>query len=165
MKIQQASEQLSLFFTEAAGPEREAAIQSRAIGNDPCQSAPTTPNVVVGDSPKHIPLDVDDCPELVEAADSSQPEDCEWAVFLCRHGRVPMIEDARKPWQYRGWLLYYRLMMEEHPDVGQRWDYWCRTMAAQKLLNNEPIPPIEFRDIADKEVMKSIERWVCLVDR
>jgi hypothetical protein len=79
------------------------------------------------------------------------------------HGRVPLIDDVKKPWQYRGWLLYYRFMAEVHPGVGQRWDYWCRTMTAGRLLE-EPIPRISFAAISDKQAMKDLDVWVHLVD-
>jgi hypothetical protein len=57
--------------------------------------------------------------------------------------RVPLVSDARKPWEYPGWLMHYRIMLEEHPEIPQRWDYWCRTMAAGHLVD-EPIPEIHF---------------------
>jgi hypothetical protein len=164
MKSQQASEQLSLFFTEADRPQREPAIQPTVEGNCLWPTESSAANIVVGDSLKHIASGSAACSEMVEAADSSERADCEWAAFLRTHGRVPMLDDAKKPWEYRGWLLYYRFMIEDHPGVGHRWEYWYRTMATKKILD-EPIPQVSFADACDKQVMNYLELWVRLVDR
>lgn len=62
------------------------------------------------------------------------------------------------------WRTGVHLRCFKHPGVGRRWDYWYRTMATGRLLN-EPIPKIAFYDVADREVFKSIEQWVRIVDR
>jgi hypothetical protein len=98
---------------------------------------------------------------LSQNVDSGESE---WSLFLREHGRVPLLEDEKKPWQYRGWLLYYRLLLDGYPGIGGRWDYWYRTMTAGRLLS-EPIPKITFCDTGDKQVFKSIEQWVRIVDR
>src|SRR5258708_39219354 len=67
--------------------------------------------------------------------------DLDWVRFSQEHGRIPMICDEKKPWEYRGWLIYYRLLLEETGKVGHRWDYWTRTMNAGHVLNEE-IPQI-----------------------
>jgi hypothetical protein len=96
-----------------------------------------------------------------------QVGDCEWVSFLRKHGRVPLLSDAKKPWDYAGWLMYYRILLEEHPEIPKRWDYWYRTMAAGHLLD-EPIPKIRFTggDPGSRsEGYKLIDAWVHLVDR
>ena len=70
-------------------------------------------------------------------------DDCEWVAFLRKHGRVPKLNDAKKPWEYPGWLMYYRVIAEDYLDIPARWDYWCRTMMAGGLLD-EPIPQMHF---------------------
>jgi hypothetical protein len=93
--------------------------------------------------------------------------DCEWVAFLREYGRVPLVSDRKKPWEYSGWLMYYRIMAEEYLDIPKRWDYWYRTMAAGRLLD-EPIPKIHFTggELGDRsEGYKLIEQWIRLVDR
>ena len=171
MKIHQASQQLSLFFSEADAQEVEPIRQSPVSngqllppsGQDVSHLTQTAPTVVVGNS------------LLVRSGDPPSPGDSDrhdstestadkWTCFLQQHGRVPMISDEKKPWQYRGWLLYYRMLLEDCEGIGRRWDFWCRTMLAGRLLD-EPIPQIVFHDSGDREVTKSIERWVHLIDR
>src|SRR5581483_225538 len=159
MKTEQLGQQLSLFFAETNPLEKTAAVQTHPQLLEVC---PNT-TVVVGDA-LQIYSD-DDAPLLPSTADSgASVEHCEWSAFLNEHGRVPMIEDAKKPWQYRGWLLYYRFMLEGHPGVGSRWDYWFRTMTAKALLD-VPIPTVHFSTCADKQAMKDLEGWIRLVDR
>lgn len=68
-----------------------------------------------------------------------------FADFFVQNGRFPWIQDERKPWTYRGWLMWYRILCEEQrPDiVPPRWLYWFETMNRGKLLDH-PIPRIEF---------------------
>lgn len=112
-------------------------------------------------------------PSLPAAASSQNcvasevPEDCEWVSFLRSHRRVPHIGDDKKPWEYRGWLMYYRLLLEDHLDIPKRWDYWYRTMAAGHLLD-EPIPKIRFGGVDSggrSEGHKLIDQWIRLVER
>jgi hypothetical protein len=101
------------------------------------------------------------CAACEEAAD------CEWTAFFLKHGRVPTVNDAKKPWDYPGWLMYYRLLLEEYLEVPKRWDYWYCTVAAGHLLD-EPIPRIRFTDgeIGERsEGYKLIDQWVRLVER
>jgi hypothetical protein len=94
-----------------------------------------------------------------------QPDDCEWVAFLREHHRVPQVTDRKKPWEYRGWLMYYRLLLEEHLEISARWDYWYRTMAAGRLLD-EPIPQLHFVSGGERsEGYKLIDQWVNLIDR
>ncbi len=88
--------------------------------------------------------------------------DADWVQFCQEHGRIPMICDQKKPWEYRGWLMYYRLLLEDTGQVGYRWDYWARTMSAGRLLD-EAIPQISFSG-NDRTGMKLVEDWIRLVD-
>jgi hypothetical protein len=63
--------------------------------------------------------------------------------FLSEHGRLPAITDDVKPWCYRGWLVPYVQMCEQHPDIAPRYHYVIRTLEEGKLLD-EPIPQIGF---------------------
>ncbi|MGH3427733.1 MAG: N-6 DNA methylase [Mycobacteriales bacterium] len=67
----------------------------------------------------------------------------DFCAFFAAEGRFPRITDKKKPWEYRGWLMAYRLELEACEGIGNRWDYWSRTMLAGKLLN-EPIPRVKF---------------------
>src|SRR5205809_1187282 len=88
-----------------------------------------------------------------------------WIEFMLEHGRVPMIADVKKPWEYSGWLLYYRLLLEEHPEIGKRWGYWWRTKVAGTILD-EPIPPIEFRTTNDTQAgLELFDSWISIVAR
>lgn len=91
--------------------------------------------------------------------------DCDWVSFMEENGRVPLIGDAKKPWEYRGWLMYYRTMMEEHPDVPARWGYWARTVEAGHLLD-EAIPQVIFGNANERGAeYKMVDRWIELVHR
>jgi hypothetical protein len=98
----------------------------------------------------------------IDAPCDQPATDCAWASFLRTHGRVPTIVDSMKPWEYRGWLLYYRLLLEEHPSIPKRWDYWCRTMSTGRLLD-EAIPAMCFGECTALDAIKPVERWVTLV--
>jgi hypothetical protein len=94
---------------------------------------------------------------------SSTSSDCEWVSFLRANHRVPMVGDRKKPWEYHGWLMYYRMLLESHPLIPKRWDYWCRTMLAGKILD-DPIPQISFAEgRAASEAVKMVDRWMQLV--
>jgi len=168
VQTHKSSDQLSLFIGKADLPEHGPIVQAPShqsiaaeqIGSR--RSAAMVP-VDVGNSLAVKPA-VEELPTNSFAAEYSEPAECEWSCFLRRHGRVPMIQDEKKPWQYRGWLLYYRLLLEEHPAICGRWDYWCRTMTAGRLLD-EPIPQMGFSESADRAVFKAIEQWVRLIDR
>lgn len=77
-----------------------------------------------------------------------------------------MIHDARKPWSYRGWLMWYRQQCEGHPQVAPRWEYWTRIMLAKKILD-DPIPQIKFSDHASdrSEGYKMLDRCMNVLDR
>ena len=94
--------------------------------------------------------------------EDKQVSDCEWVSFFRIHGRVPMLGDDKKPWEYSGWLLYYRMLLEEHPAIPKRWEYWCRAMSAGRLLN-DAIPQIKFAECRAPEAIKLVDRWIRLV--
>lgn len=103
----------------------------------------------------------------VELSAGTGMGDSEWSAFMRAHGRPPEIGDERKPWEYPGWLLYYLLLTEERLDIPKRWDYWLRTMAAGRILD-EPIPQVDFetpRSVEQAPAYKAIEEWVRLVER
>jgi hypothetical protein len=96
---------------------------------------------------------------------SEKVDDCGWVAFSRQHGRVPQLTDAKKPWEYPGWLMHYRLLLEEHLEIPARWDYWFRTMVAGRLLD-EPIPQIHFTDGGERSRgYKLVEGWIRLIDR
>lgn len=97
--------------------------------------------------------------------------DCEWTTFFKVHGRVPVLSDERKPWTYRGWLGYYRMLCEDRPldpqiEIPKRWDYWARTMQAGRLLDEE-IPPVVFEQVAGEKAdgYKVIDNAINLIER
>jgi len=164
------SDQLSLFFASADPPEPEPDIDGRhphaitpsakqAFTNGDGATHPVATTVVVAPTEALSALTADSPGREID-----EPEECEWSSFMRRHGRIPTIDDAKKPWEYRGWLLYYRMVLEEHPTVGRRWDYWFRTMMSGRLLP-EPIPKLEIAPHPDRTVFRAIEDWVRLIDR
>lgn len=131
---------------EAVSPSERSA--SKVIRQEPLPPIRQTPLSAHGDWMKCEPVD-----------------DCEWVAFLRKHGRVPQLADVKKPWEYPGWLMYYRLMLEEHLEIPARWDYWFRTMTAGRLLD-EPIPQIHFTDGGERsQGYKLVEGWIRLIDR
>jgi hypothetical protein len=94
-------------------------------------------------------------------------QESDWTKFLQENGRVPRVTDEKKPWEYKGWLLYYRVMSENHPDVVKRWTYWIRCMDAGKLVS-DPIPRIQFSQSQmgeRSEQYKAITRWCEIIER
>ena len=89
-----------------------------------------------------------------------------WTEFFQEHGRVPMIQDERKPWTYRGWLMWYRTLAEDHLDIPPRWKYWFATMDQQKILD-APIPRIDFEHHPGEgsDGFKMMDKCVRLVDQ
>jgi hypothetical protein len=161
-------EQLSLFLSE---PLVDSPIQQ---GVDPIQcdqasielTDETSPHIVPGDALATL-ADADD-PVAASAEmipNSAINAGSGWIEFMFENGRVPMIGDVKKPWEYSGWLLYYRLLLEEHPQIGKRWDYWWRTKVAGTILD-EPIPPIEFCRTNDTRAgLKLFDSWISIVAR
>lgn len=88
-----------------------------------------------------------------------------WSEFFEQHGRVPTLGDAKAPWKYPGWLLYYRMEAENHPEIASRWDYWSRTILAGQLLD-EPIPELDFSMGAGEKApgYKEVDKWMNLAD-
>jgi hypothetical protein len=108
-----------------------------------------------------------DEPQLVETKVVLEILECDWSQFQRRHGRVPMLGDAKSPWEYPGWLMYYRMLLESRQPIGHRWDYWCRTMFAGEILN-EPIPRIDFDAgcVGERSAgYKEIDKWMDLAER
>lgn len=164
MKTLVPTDQLSLFLEDAHHERPLPVVVHAAIKTANITSRRRPTQIAVGDALR-IPVPSSNVPESEgePISETNCNTECEWSAFLRMHGRVPTIGDEKKPWHYRGWLLYYRLLLEAHPGVGKRWDYWCRTMATGSVLP-EPIPQIHFTDGADPSVFKQIERWVRLVD-
>lgn len=79
--------------------------------------------------------------------------------FLAIHGRMPLVEEGEKPWQYKGWLLFYVQEMHAHPgvDFPDRWGY----LATVKLGSADPgpIPRVEF-GAPDSTVMRDLHKAV-----
>ena len=85
-------------------------------------------------------------------------------AFVQREHRLPRIGDAEAPWQFRGWLLPYVIMLHGRcPAVADRWGYHLRTLEAGSLLD-EPIPQIAFGP-ADKKVFGLLREWCRLIGR
>jgi hypothetical protein len=106
-------------------------------------------------------------PEVLPPPPAIEDLESDWMGFLAKHNRVPMIQDARKPWTYRGWLMHYRLAAEDllshlHPP---RWDYWTRTMLAGKILD-EPIPQLHVTDYANDRsaAYKNFDDCIHIID-
>ena len=158
MRTRKASDQLSLFLHDA---DTKAILPTIRNAADYCEHS------VEGYKNKAIDAYSESIPAEILPIASEGPgnkTECDWSQFFYNHGRVPTIQDEKKPWEYRGWLLYYRWLLEEVPNVGRRWEFWCRTMRAGKLLD-EDIPPLSICNAGDKEVFKSIDSWLRLVDR
>lgn len=88
------------------------------------------------------------------------------AKFIEKEGRLPFVTDEVKPWEYRGWLLPYRMMCESHPDVAPRYAYVIATIENGKLLD-EPPPRIDFLgefDPAVKPGMKQISDMMKILE-
>jgi len=67
------------------------------------------------------------------------------------------------PWKYCGWLIHYvqGLHAREFPQLGDRWGYFIRTLAAGRLLD-EPIPQATFAP--DRSVLRKLESWIAIVE-
>ncbi len=116
-----------------------------------------------------------ECPELSEYPSEQPVDPCafleqpnmipesDWSRFFRNTGRIPMINDKRKPWHYRGWLSYYRVVLEQHPLVSPRWDYWYRTQLQGRLLD-EPIPQVHFEVCGSRECSKMLEAWLRTIE-
>ncbi len=86
--------------------------------------------------------------------------------FCNEHGRLPFVTDEVKPWEYRGWLLPYRIMAEAHPDVSPRYAYVIDTIDAGQLLDVPP-PEIHFYgefETAVKPGMKQLTEMMKIVE-
>jgi hypothetical protein len=89
-----------------------------------------------------------------------------WSEFIERYGTIPQITDEKKPWEYPGWLMYYRVIAEDYLPISQRWDYWYRTHAAGKLLD-EQIPNLEIANYESgerTEGYRAVDKWMSLAD-
>lgn len=80
--------------------------------------------------------------------------------FFFENGRLPYATDEIKPWKYRGWLIPYLQMCEQHPEIPARYDYVLRTLEKGQLLE-EPIPQVWFmgeRDNRTSEGYKMLRK-------
>lgn len=66
------------------------------------------------------------------------------AGFMTARGRLPKLEDKRKPWSFRGWLLPY--VIDVWPICGRagRWGWWLEAMETGELPG--PIPRLDFQE-------------------
>jgi hypothetical protein len=162
--VMSAGEQMSLFMPPPAvmpPPDPPAEVQSSALVSVPEILSPEPPSGA-------LQRVSDGVRALVHPFGEPDPNDCEWVAFMKEHRRVPMITDEKKPWEYRGWLMYYRAMCELHPDVPKRWDYWARTVQAGVLLD-EPIPEVIFDEAfvpkhgGMSPELTMVDKWIELV--
>jgi hypothetical protein len=149
--------QRSLFEVEEATAERKLEPASSPVVTPALEIVKQSPSPSVHHASPPTPEEWMACVKV---------DDCEWVAFLRKHGRVPHLSDAKKPWDYPGWLMYYRVLAEEHLDIPKRWDYWFRTMIAGRLLD-EPIPQMRFTGEGGErsEGYKLIDQWIHLIDR
>lgn len=101
--------------------------------------------------------------ESMECAIDVVPQ-CDWSEFYLVNGRVPKLGDLKQPWEYKGWLMWYRFLCETNPNISPRWTYWLETRAARKLLDG-PIPQVTFDDFGNRECQKLLENWLHTIDR
>jgi hypothetical protein len=85
-------------------------------------------------------------------------------AFVLEHGRLPRLTDPVPPWQYRGWLLYYVQLADQHPSLPGRWDHYLRTVEAGHILD-EPIPRIAFIRGSEPQGRKMLEKCLDLIHR
>lgn len=75
----------------------------------------------------------------------------------------------KRPYQYRGWLLYYILLVhqygsQQHPTIVDRWGYTLKILETRKLPE-EPIPQIQWLDHPHPEVEKMLDSCMqCLYE-
>lgn len=93
---------------------------------------------------------------------TDRPPVRQWSEFFEENRRIPMLAD--RPWEYRGWLLYYRLLCEDVLPHPKRWDYWARTMMAGKVLE-EDIPQVSLSHASERSAgWKHFNKLVELVE-
>jgi hypothetical protein len=94
---------------------------------------------------------------LTKTAPSDRSDELDWTEFQLLNGRIPTIKDNPKPWEYRGWLMHYRMMIEDDFGYPLVWNYWARTNVSSRLLE-EPIPQISYEE--HREGYKHLEKLV-----
>jgi N-6 DNA Methylase len=151
MKSINTTTQLDLFINEnKQGAPQNIQVANSTGSGDKASQASATPAA----TPRRAEF----------LADPTSIPECDWSEFIRTNGRVPMLADAKRPWHYRGWLLYYRLLAEAHPEIAPRWEYWLRTKIAKRMLD-EPIPVVNFDSCASRDCSKMLEGWLQTVDR
>ena len=83
--------------------------------------------------------------------------------FFVTNGRLPHLGDPQAPWTFRGWSLPYVIEAERVLDLPPRWDYYFRTLAAGRLLD-EPIPHLDFDHSPHRDVTRAIEQWLRILE-
>ena len=94
------------------------------------------------------------------------------AAFLAAHLRTPALEDDRKPWSFRGWLLPYAIDLvlavapREPKALGDisypgRWGYWLEAVATGKLPE-AGIPQVDFSHGSDRG-RSNMERCAAII--
>ncbi|HEX5433513.1 MAG TPA: hypothetical protein VFY05_04695 [Candidatus Angelobacter sp.] len=99
-----------------------------------------------------------------EPAITGTPEGQTVTEFITEHGRMPFLQDERKPWTFRGWLMWYRQELERTGQFPPVWDYWFATHLAGKLLPEQP-PRIEYVDDARGPGYRHLEKLIDIVRR
>ena len=125
---------------------------------------PPPPAVIPELEPIILPPEAPEEPvAIVPVTVQAEPHDCEWVAFIRQHGCTPALGDAKQPWEYKGWLMYYRLACEDRSDVVPRWNYWAETMQAGRLLD-KPIPKLVFHETTERDPeYKLVDKWIELV--
>jgi len=93
----------------------------------------------------------------------------EWLAFCRTHGRMPSFEDTPRPWMYKGWSLYYVILLQtcNAPAIPQRWGYLIDTLM-HGVLPSEGIPWVTFHQPyqeAAKPAFAQVQRWVSIIER
>lgn len=86
--------------------------------------------------------------------------------FILENGRLPKVDDEVKPWSYRGWIIPYIQLCEEHPSIAPRYAY-VEKIIENGCLPDEPIPQVAFihersKDAADG--MKMLHQMIKIVE-
>jgi hypothetical protein len=110
---------------------------------------------------EEAPLEIVEEEEKVEDLQDIKPKIPTVYDFLEEHGRLPRIDDAKKPWEYLAWLLPYIQGIHSKGLCGDRWGYYSDTLLLDKLLD-EPIPKVEYEKCNDK-VLSDIESWLKII--
>lgn len=86
-------------------------------------------------------------------------------AFFKKHGRLPSLDKGEKPWEFRGWLMFYIQGWHADPRMlkatGNRWDYYDRTVERGRMLD-EPLPYVHYLEHVPENnpTLKQLEKWV-----